>query len=470
MGNGRMVDWLLVAPTHVVVDGSNIATEGRSVPSLRQLDEAVRRFQDEVPDAETIVVVDATFGHRIDPAERKAFEDAVAHGEMVSPPAGAIGRGDAFVLRIADRVHGQVLSNDSFQEFHDEHAWLFEEGRLIGGKPVPGVGWIFTPRTPVRGPRSRSRARQSAAPRSARSGATGASKPVAAATGSRRPRRSDAVLAAVEAAAAEATEAAAGGSTVVEPPVSAPPTRRRRRSRGRGGGDPEVKAAIVAAGEEVRGGPQAVNDPLTFLTFIAEHPLGDEVTGKVSNFVSHGAMVDVGQMHCYVPLSGLADPPPNSARQVLRRGETRRFIVVALDPPRRGAQLSLADVATRAPAKKAAAPTVPAKKVPVSAKKGEPSSAEKATRTRKAAAAPAHKSPAPAKKAAPAPAKKAAPTKKPAPAKKAAPTKKPAPAKKVLPAGAKKAAPAPAKKAQKSQGPKKNSATKSAQPKKKSGR
>ena len=42
-----------------------------------------------------------------------------------------------------------------FQEFHGEYDWLFDEGRLIGGKPVPGVGWIFVLRSPVRGPKSR---------------------------------------------------------------------------------------------------------------------------------------------------------------------------------------------------------------------------------------------------------------------------------------------------------------------------
>ena len=31
-------------PSHVVVDGSNIATEGRSLPSLAQLSEAVMAF------------------------------------------------------------------------------------------------------------------------------------------------------------------------------------------------------------------------------------------------------------------------------------------------------------------------------------------------------------------------------------------------------------------------------------------
>ena len=125
---------------HVVVDGSNIATEGRSLPSLKQLDEAVREYLIENPDDVVTVVVDATFGHRISPDERDLFEEAEGGGEIVSPPAGAIGRGDAFLLRVADRVGAVVLSNDSFQEFHGEYEWLFDKGRLIGGKPVPGVG------------------------------------------------------------------------------------------------------------------------------------------------------------------------------------------------------------------------------------------------------------------------------------------------------------------------------------------
>src|ERR1700736_192066 len=144
-----------MAPRQVVVDGSNIATEGRSTPSLAQLDQAVREFLVENPDAIVTVVVDASFAHRIASPELSTSEEAEAAGEVVSPPAGAIGRGDAFLLRIADKTGAMVLSNDSFQEFHGEHAWLFDPGRLVGGKPVPGVGWIFTPRTPVRGPRSR---------------------------------------------------------------------------------------------------------------------------------------------------------------------------------------------------------------------------------------------------------------------------------------------------------------------------
>ena len=59
------------------------------------------------------------------------------------------------MLRIAERTGAIVVSNDSFQEFHGEHPWLFDEGRLIGGKPVPGVGGSSRPRLPVRGVKSR---------------------------------------------------------------------------------------------------------------------------------------------------------------------------------------------------------------------------------------------------------------------------------------------------------------------------
>src|ERR1039458_4972113 len=146
---------------HIVVDGSNIATDGPALPSLKQLEAAVAELRREHPDAEVTVIVDATFAHRIDPTELDRFERAALAGEYVHPPAGAIGRGDAFLLRVAEKVDGTVLSNDSFQEFHGEHPWLFDRGRLLGATPVPGVGWIFSPRTPVRGPTSRKAVRDS---------------------------------------------------------------------------------------------------------------------------------------------------------------------------------------------------------------------------------------------------------------------------------------------------------------------
>jgi len=297
----------------VVVDGSNLATEGRNTPSLAQLDEAVRSFHSERPDDEIIVVVDASFGYRIDESERKIFEEAEEAGEIVSPPAGAVGRGDGFLLRIADRIDADVLSNDSFQEFHGEYLWLFEPGRLMGGKPVPGVGWIFTPRTPVRGPKSRVATRD----------ADRARKRTAAVAVPRSEPTSAAIAeATAEAIAPDAPKAAKRGS--------------RRRSRS----------------TAETGAPEAVNEPLPFITFIADHPLGTEVEGTVEGFTSHGAFVTAGGARCYAPVSGLGDPPPRSAKEVLTRGEVRTFVIQALDPPRRGIELALPGLA-----KVAGAPT-----------------------------------------------------------------------------------------------------------------
>jgi hypothetical protein len=74
-------------------------------------------------------------------------------------------------------------------------------------------------------------------------------------------------------------------------------------------------------------------------------------------------MVDVpvpgsDALHCYIPLSAMGDPPPVKARQVLKKGEVRQFVLAGLDPPRRVAELAIpAPVAKkrRAPAKKAKA-------------------------------------------------------------------------------------------------------------------
>ena len=306
----------------VVVDGSNLATEGRSTPSLAQLDEAVRAFHAERPNDEIIVVVDASFGYRIDESERKIFEEAEEAGEIVSPPAGAIGRGDGFLLRIADRIDADVLSNDSFQEFHGEYTWLFEEGRLVGGKPVPNVGWIFTPRTPVRGPKSR----------------------VATRDADRARRRA----AAVTATPPEPTAAAIAEATAEA--ISPEPAKSARRGRRRGSRAGAGAAAVVEAGSGHA--PEAINEPLPFITFIADHPLGTEVEGQVEGFTSHGAFVIAGGARCYAPVSGLGDPPPRSAKEVLTKGETRTFVIQALDPPRRGIELALPGLA-----KVAGAPT-----------------------------------------------------------------------------------------------------------------
>ena len=106
----RVLDYRDMSIEHIVVDGSNIATEGRSLPSLEQLEEAVTELRRDHPDAEITVVVDATFAHRIDPAELPHFEEAVLRGEYVSS-AGGCDRARRRVLvahRGEGRRHGLV--------------------------------------------------------------------------------------------------------------------------------------------------------------------------------------------------------------------------------------------------------------------------------------------------------------------------------------------------------------------------
>jgi hypothetical protein len=441
-----------------VVDGSNLATEGRTFPSLAQLDEAVRAYSEEDPDSRITVVVDASFEHRIDESERALLREAMLNGEVVSPPAGAIGRGDAFALRIAERTGAVVLSNDSFQEFHGQHPWLFEEGRLVGGKPVPGVGWIFSPRLPIRGAKSRAatagkgsrkdpesapakaaelakaakRADKRAPKKSARQAAPVdlvdwpliPGEPPPARRGRRRadPALSDAISEAVAEALdppkpekesgagskkkspaakklaaskkASATKATPAKKSATKKEAAA--TRAAARKVAQPSGTPSRKKHQAAASASAplpakrRSATPlpAVNEPLSFIHFVAAYPIGSVVEGEVVSYTSHGAMVDValpdgGSLHCYIPLSAMGDPPPTKARQVLAKGVVRSFVLSGLDPPRRVAELSLPSATTkqRSPAKKAGTKKASATKA------GTKKAAPKKAPSKKAAAA-----------------------------------------------------------------------------------
>ena len=107
------------------------------------------------------------------------------------------------------------------------------------------------------------------------------------------------------------------------------------------------EAPVSANGRRSRDVPvaEALNDAMTFLTFVAEHPVGSTFDGVVVSFTSHGAHVDVDGMLCHIPLRNLGDPAPPKARGVLAKGETREFALVSLDAPRRRAELALPGMA-----------------------------------------------------------------------------------------------------------------------------
>ena len=296
------------------------------MPSLKQLNEAVLAYMAEHPDALITVVVDATFGHRIDSTEVAEFDAAVSNNEIVAPPAGAIGRGDAFVLSIANKVNATILSNDSYQEFHGTHTWLFDEGRLVGGKPVPHIGWVFVNRLPVRGPTSR--------------------KSVSEAKRGRSPK--------VKSASPEASQPM---PIPASPPPGATlqkPGRGRESARSTSSAnkatDTDKVVEPTKKSDDQRSEPTprttGTNDLLAFLTFVEHHKPGSSVNAIVENYSSHGAYVRIGDVKGYVPLSLMSDPPPRSAREFMKIGESITLVVESFAPARRSIDLAIPTMTT----------------------------------------------------------------------------------------------------------------------------
>ena len=281
-------------------------------------------LMDEFKNAKVSVVVDATFGHRIAKKESAEFEKAIANNELVAPPAGAVGRGDAFVLAIADKVNASILSNDSYQEFHGKYKWLFDEGRLIGGKPVPLVGWVFVERLPVRGATSR---------RSVKTG---------------------------KVVKKESSTASPEASKPMPVPKTPPPS---------------VKAKMA-------------NDLMPYLQFVEKHPVGSKVKAVVESYAANGITALIGDISGYVPLRNMANPQPRSARDIFTIGDSVTLTVVGYTPARRSVDLAVPGVvdAVAKPSGKPSVvkKTSPAKKAVV-AKKASP--AKKTAPVKKAVAA-----------------------------------------------------------------------------------
>lgn len=299
-------------PNHVVVDGSNLATEGRGVPSLTQLNEAVLAFMQEFPKTQVTVVVDASFGHRIDKKEAAEFSEAIANGELVTPPAGAVGRGDGFVLMIADKVKATIVSNDSYQEFHEQYPWLFEQGRLIGGKPVPHVGWVFVDRLPVR-------AKSDTVPRR---GVPNKTAPIPRPT-SRPPTRPSA--------------------RPMMKPVPKPSVKPVAKPLIKPLGRPVDKSAATTSSRE-GGTPSAVNSVEQFEAFAQKFPVGTKVKGIVESFASHGAYVRIGEVAGYLPVRLMKTPAPRTPREQVKIGESLALVVSDFTQSRRSIEVSLLPV------------------------------------------------------------------------------------------------------------------------------
>ena len=268
----------------------------------------------EYPDTKVTVVVDATFGHRIDKREVAEFNDAIDNNELVSPPAGAVGRGDGFVLTIARKIGATVVSNDSYQEFHQDHPWLFDGGRLMGGKPVPLVGWVFIDRLPVR----------PSAAKSVKKASREANRPMPI---PRTPPPS--IKLAAKTKATTASAATASASTQAASARTKPTT--------------------------------AVNELTPFLEFVEKYKIGSKVKGTVETYSAHGVYVRIGNVLGYLPLRLMSNPPPRSAREFVKIGQQVSLVVSSFTASRRSIDVGIVGPVT---AVKKAVPVKKSKKRP----------------------------------------------------------------------------------------------------------
>ena len=131
-----------------VVDGSNLAYSGRGGASLARLYSALEELRTQYPGTELVVLVDANFRHVVADEERAEVDREIDNGALHRVPARTVGGADVYLLEIARRKNGTVISNDGFREHTDHHDWLSLSGRLLGAEEIAGE-WIFKERRPA---------------------------------------------------------------------------------------------------------------------------------------------------------------------------------------------------------------------------------------------------------------------------------------------------------------------------------
>lgn len=98
---------------YLLVAGSSVVSVGDVRPMSALLDLMAtlhRRF----PATPATLVVDASFPHSLNPAERARFDAALLSGSLVTPPAGCVGHTAGFLRAVVARSAATVVT-----AFHD---------------------------------------------------------------------------------------------------------------------------------------------------------------------------------------------------------------------------------------------------------------------------------------------------------------------------------------------------------------
>lgn len=138
----------------VLIDASNVARNVGNVPDIIRLKSCLDAARLRFDGYQVSMIADASLSRITErestQSDLELLKSLVAENDLVMVPPGSPGKADKYILDIASNKAAIVISNDSFKEFQGDHQWLFDEGRLYGHGEVPGVGWIFSVRFPVR--------------------------------------------------------------------------------------------------------------------------------------------------------------------------------------------------------------------------------------------------------------------------------------------------------------------------------
>jgi hypothetical protein len=214
---------------------------------------------------------------------------------------------------------------------------LFNSGRLIGGKPVPNVGWVFIERLPVR----------PSAAKSVKKASREANRPM------------------------PVPKAPPPASKLPAPKPQAPAAKPQAAKTPA----PKLSAKPKAA---------TINELSPFLEFVEKYPVGSKVKGVVDQYSAHGVYVKIGDVRGYLPLRLMATPAPRSAREHVKIGQQVNLSVDSFVASRRS--IDVAIVGTVTPMKKAPAPAVTPTKAKKKKKRPQQQPVRQSAPTRKAAA------------------------------------------------------------------------------------
>lgn len=118
----------------IIIDGANVAYEGQPADSKPKVSSivAVKQLVEELG-FRAVIIVDASLRHAVDDPDQ--LEGLFRQGKVLQAPSGTAA--DYFVLRTADELEAQVISNDEFEPYRREFPWIKKRRvpyMVIGGR------------------------------------------------------------------------------------------------------------------------------------------------------------------------------------------------------------------------------------------------------------------------------------------------------------------------------------------------